>query len=106
MIFAPACCLLSVPIAAFQSGKLLGQLCVHVCVCCIESSSARANGERARETETEIEAGITRKRIGGGEPEREGWIARVRDRAEESVKLQQPGDKSFSLALPATASEG
>lgn len=31
---------------------------------------------------------------------------RVRDRAEESVKLQQPGDKSFSLPLPASASEG
>lgn len=30
----------------------------------------------------------------------------VRHRAVESVKLQQPGDKSFSLPLPASASEG
>lgn len=31
----------------------------------------------------------------------------MRDRAEESVKLQQPGDKSFpfSLSLPASANE-
>lgn len=51
--------------------------------------------------------GVTRKRIGGGgEPRREGWTVRVRDRAEESVKLQQPGDKSVSLPLSVSASEG
>lgn len=59
--------------------------------------------ELERESERERERG---KRIGGGEPRREGWIVRVRDRAEESVKLQQPGDKSFPLPLLASASEG
>lgn len=52
--------------------------------------------QREREREGG-EAGVMRKRIGGGEPKREGWI--VRDWAEESVKLQHRGDKSSSLPL-------
>lgn len=54
-------------------------------------------GERERGRERQGEAGVMRKRIGGGEPKREGWI--VRDWAEESVKLQHRGDKSSSLPL-------
>lgn len=99
---------LLLPVAVCHSGELLGQVCVHACVCLwhrklLTNSQER---ERARAKEREREAGATRKRIGGGEPRREGWIVRVRDRAEENVKLQQPGDKSFSLPLPASASEG
>lgn len=70
-------------------------------VCCGKATERELERERERVT------GVTRKRIGGGgEPRREGWTVRVRDRAEESVKLQQPGDKSFSLPLSVSASEG
>jgi len=71
-----------------------------VSVCGTESCSLTAKRE------SEGETAARRKRIGGGgELRREGWTVRGRDRAEESVKLQQQGDKSFSLPLPASASE-
>lgn len=80
-LFLSPCCSLSFR-EAFGSS-----VCVCVCVCGMESCSLTTERER----EGGGVMGVTRKRIGGGEPRREGWTVR----AEESVKLQQPGDKSF-----------
>ena len=80
-------------------------VCVSVCACvCLWHRKLLTNSqerERKRERGRSNEEAERRR-----EPRREGWIERVRDWAEESVKLQQPGDKSFSLPLPASACKG